>query len=231
MKGFLINLNFIFALLLISAPVIYGQPGGKWVNLFGKVTNETLNSPISAKITLESLPDGADNRIFYSNEETGDFKFKVKENSKYKVKVESEGYITIDREIEAIFGMDSLMIKLMPTGSGTVLRLNINFGQNSAEILEESFSELDRLVAMLIEYPKMEIQLEGHTDFRGSQSANLRLSEERVIAVKKYLTDHDIESPRLQTKAFGGTLPVRRENTEEAKLMNRRVEARILKTD
>lgn len=231
MKGFLINLNFIFALLLISAPLIYGQPGGKWVELAGKVTNETLNSPILAKITLESLPYGGDNRVFYSIEETGDFKFKVKENNKYKVKVESEGYITIDREIEAKSDMDSLMIKLMPTGAGTVLRLNINFGQNSAEILEESFSELDRLVTMLIKYPKMEIQLEGHTDFRGSQSANLRLSEKRVIAVKKYLTDQNIESPRLQTKAFGGTMPIAKENTEEAKLMNRRVEARILKTD
>jgi outer membrane protein OmpA-like peptidoglycan-associated protein len=119
----------------------------------------------------------------------------------------------------------------MPSGAGTTLRLDINFKQSKAEILTDSYEELDKLLNMMNEYPNMEIQLEGHTDFRGSASANMRLSEKRVEAVKTYLTSKDISPNRIKTKAFGGTQPLSRESTAEAKLNNRRVEARILKAE
>jgi outer membrane protein OmpA-like peptidoglycan-associated protein len=228
MKGLFFKLSFILTFCLHLA---YGQPGSNWVSLDGKVINETLDNPIKAKLTLESLPYGADIRVFYSGEEEGDFSFKVKENNRYKVKIESEGYITIQEEIVVNDGMDELLFALIPSGSGSILRLDINFKQSKAEILESSFSELDKLLNMMNEYPNMEIQLEGHTDFRGSASANMRLSEKRVKAVKTYLTSESVSSDRIRTKAFGGTQPLSRESTEEAKLNNRRVETRILKVE
>ncbi|WP_375579271.1 OmpA family protein [Marivirga tractuosa] len=197
----------------------------------GKVINEALEGPIEATLTLESLPYGADIRVFHSDPESGDFSFKVKENNKYKVKVEAKGYIGIEEEISIKSDNKSLVFSLMPSGSGSILRLDINFKQSKAEILEGSYSELDKLISMLKDYPNMEIQLEGHTDFRGSASANMRLSEKRVKAVKSYLASKSVNPDRIKTKAFGGTQPLSRENTEEAKLNNRRVEARILKTE
>lgn len=228
MKGLFFKLSFIF---LFCCQLTYGQLGSKWISLEGKVINEALENPIEAKLTLESLPYGGDIRVFHSEAETGDFSFKVKENNKYKVKVESEGYIAIEEEIVIIDGMDELLFSLMPSGSGATLRLDINFKQSKAEILKDSYSELDKLLKMMNEYPNMEIQLEGHTDFRGSASANLRLSERRVKAVKTYLTSKSVSSDRIKTKAFGGTRPLSKESTEEAKLNNRRVEARILKAE
>lgn len=228
MKGLFFKLSFVFVFCCQFAT---GQPGSNWISLDGKVINETLESPIEAKLTLESLPYGSDIRVFYSEKETGDFSFKVKENNRYKVKIESEGYITIEEEISIEKEMNELLYSLMPSGSGATLRLDINFKQSKAEILENSFGELDRLLKMMNEYPNMEIQLEGHTDFRGSASANMRLSEKRVKAVKTYLTSKSVSSERIKTKAFGGTQPLSRESTEEAKLNNRRVEARILKAE
>ncbi|HET8858295.1 OmpA family protein [Marivirga sp.] len=67
--------------------------------------------------------------------------------------------------------------------------------------------------------------MEGHTDFRGITSANLRLSEKRVTAVKTYLMSRFVSSERIKTKAFGGTQLISKENTEQAKLNNRMVEA------
>lgn len=93
----------------------------------------------------------------------------------------------------------------------------------------KSYPELDEVVQMMKENPKMEIQLEGHTDNVGSAKANLELSQSRVDAVKKYLTGRDIAKGRIQTKAFGGTQPLRNEMTPEARAQNRRVEMRILK--
>ncbi|WMN11982.1 OmpA family protein [Marivirga salinae] len=216
---------------MFLAQMTHGQLSSKWISLDGKVINEALENPIEAKITLESLPYGGDIRVFHSEEETGDFSFKVKENNKYKVTVESEGYIAIEEEIAIKDGMDELLFSLMPSGSGATLRLDINFKQSKAEILKDSYGELDKLLNMMNEYPNMEIQLEGHTDFRGSASANMRLSEKRVKAVKTYLTSKSVSSDRIKTKAFGGTQPLSKESTEEAKLNNRRVEARILKAE
>ncbi|WP_296620021.1 OmpA family protein [Marivirga sp.] len=207
------------------------QPGQNWVDLEGKVINEALDAPIKATLTLESLPYGADIRVFKSDEETGDFSFKVKENKEYKVKVVAKGYIEIEEKIKIQSVNNPLVFRLMPSGAGSILRLDINFIQSKAEILEDSYQELNKLLKMLKEYPDMEIQLEGHTDFRGSSSANMRLSEKRVKAVKSYLTEKSVSPDRLMTKAFGGTQPLTRENTEQAKLTNRRVEARILKTE
>jgi len=228
MKGLFFKLSFV---LLFCAQIVNAQPGSNWVSLDGKVVNEALESPIEAKITLESLPYGDDIRVFHSEKETGDFSFKVKENNRYKVKVESEGYMTIQEEISINNERSDLLFSLMPSGAGTTLRLDINFKQSKAEILTDSYEELDKLLNMMNEYPNMEIQLEGHTDFRGSASANMRLSEKRVEAVKTYLTSKDISPNRIKTKAFGGTQPLSRESTAEAKLNNRRVEARILKAE
>jgi outer membrane protein OmpA-like peptidoglycan-associated protein len=77
--------------------------------------------------------------------------------------------------------------------------------------------------------PNLEIQLEGHTDNVGNAALNMELSKKRVAAVKKYLTNNGISKGRIQTKAFGGTKPVAKGNSEEARALNRRVEMRVLK--
>lgn len=228
MKG--IPLKFIF-IFIICSPLAYGQMNSKWISLDGKVINKTLESPIGAKLTLESLPYGADIRVFHSAEESGDFSFTIKKNKAYKIKIEAEGYITIEEEIQVNDENQVLLFALMPSGSGSILRLDINFKQSKAEILKDSYGEIDRLAQMMQEYPNMIVQLEGHTDFRGSASANMRLSELRVEAVKSYLISNSVSAERIKTKAYGGTQPINKENTTEAKLKNRRVEARILKTE
>ena len=77
----------------------------------------------------------------------------------------------------------------------------------------------------------MVIQLEGHTDYRGSKRLNYELSEERVEAVKDYLVKNGISPKRIKTKAFGGSNPLVREQSLEASRINRRVEVRILQLD
>lgn len=227
----MVKLILFSILFFINVLTVSSQTEQNWILLEGKVINKIMESPIYATILLESLPFGADNRIFKSDIDSGSFSFKVVSNTQYKVKVSAKGYMDVTQEINIAPGLAPLLIEMIPNREGALLSLNINFDQGRARIMEDSFEELDKMVKMLKEYPKMEIQLEGHTDFRGSPSANLRLSERRVEAVKKYLTSENIASKRIKTKAFGGSMPVSKESTEEAKLKNRRVEARILKTE
>ncbi|MFT6965511.1 MAG: OOP family OmpA-OmpF porin [Marivirga sp.] len=225
------QLFIVILFFSLSMQGIKAQPGTKWEPLKGKVLNVSMRTPIKAAIILESMPYGGDNRVFSSKEEDGTFSFKVKQGKEYKVRVEAEGYLSIEEVISITNGMKPLLYELIPSGENTLLRLNINFEEGNSDLVEESFPELDKLIAMLNEYQGMEIQLEGHTDFRGSATANIRLSEERVEAVKQYIISKEIDNKRISTKAFGGTQPLTRENTAEAKLTNRRVEARILKIE
>lgn len=75
----------------------------------------------------------------------------------------------------------------------------------------------------------MVIQLEGHTDYLGDPAKNMKLSEQRVEAVRSYLVSKGIHKNRIKLKAFGGTMPLSRDNTPEGHRLNRRVEMRILK--
>jgi outer membrane protein OmpA-like peptidoglycan-associated protein len=105
---------------------------------------------------------------------------------------------------------------------------NLIFNVGTAKIEASSDQELNEVVKMLKDNPKMIIQLEGHTDVQGSPSLNMKLSQDRVDAVKNYLVSKGASKANIKTKAFGGTQPISRDNTEEAHKLNRRVELRVL---
>ena len=130
----------------------------------------------------------------------------------------------------AIFSNPRLVREDTNQGGGETVILNhLIFEQGKAVMNPKSFKELDEVVAMMKESPKVEIQLEGHTDNQGNVDSNFKLSHARVEAVKKYITSKGINKSRVNTKAFGGFQPIARENTEEARSKNRRVEMRVLR--
>jgi len=111
-----------------------------------------------------------------------------------------------------------------------VIRLHkLIFEQGKSYITADSYDELNKLVNLMNQNSSMQIQLEGHTDYRGSKKMNQELSEDRVKAVKNYIVGKGIHSRRVKTKAFGGSQPLVRESSIAASKINRRVEVRILK--
>jgi OOP family OmpA-OmpF porin len=106
---------------------------------------------------------------------------------------------------------------------------NIQFGYDSFELLDISFSELDKLVSVMNEKPGWSVELAGHTDDRGSDDYNLELSQNRAREVGNYLVAHGIADSRIQIKGFGKQYPLVKQVDEEARSVNRRVEVRFLK--
>jgi OmpA-OmpF porin, OOP family len=203
----------------------------------GKVYNSATKEPIVARITYQSLPYG--NKIGVINNST--YSFPMFDNEKYAIIVEANGYAPAKYMLDpAQANSDFKIIKDIELSNeepktepvhplGEVLRLNnVVFEVGKSKIDPESFTELDLLVNMMNENPKMIIQLEGHTDYLGNAKENLKLSQERVESVRKYLIEKGITKTRLKTKAFGGLQPLSRDNTPEAHRLNRRVEVRIL---
>ncbi len=193
----------------------------------GDVVDAIRNKKLKSKIVYKSYPTGGISGSI--NDST--FSFSIFGSSKYQVTAEAEGYIprtVIVDPKEAVNQVIKRDIELTARG-GTVVLNHLIFAQGKAVIDPKSYQELDEVVAMLKENPKMEIQLEGHTDNRGNAEANLKLSQSRVDAVKKYMTSKGINKNRIDTKAFGGSKPIATEDTDEARARNRRVEMRVLK--
>jgi outer membrane protein OmpA-like peptidoglycan-associated protein len=197
------------------------------ITVSGKITELISNKGIKSKIVYKSYPTGSISETFYDSI----FSFSIFGSSKYVITAEAAGHINnailVDPK-EAKNNQITRDIELTPTGQ--TIRLNhLIFDMGRSVIKPQSFEQLDELVALMKMNAKMEIQLEGHTDNVGNANANLKLSQDRVDAVKKYLSGKGISKSRIETKAFGGTNPISKDNTEEARALNRRVEMRVLK--
>ncbi len=112
---------------------------------------------------------------------------------------------------------------------GKTLNLhNIQFQKGTSKLLNEAYSDLEKLLSILKKYPNMKISLGGHTDNVGLHTVNLRLSGERVRTVQNYLVSKGIARSRIQTRAYGGNYPIANNADEETRKLNRRVEITIL---
>jgi outer membrane protein OmpA-like peptidoglycan-associated protein len=107
---------------------------------------------------------------------------------------------------------------------GSLIRLeNIFFDTDRSTLRSESKNSLDRLIALLQEYPKMRIEIQGHTDSDGSDDHNNQLSDARAKSVVEYLVQGGIARPRLEGKGYGETVPIAPNTTAAGKQLNRRV--------
>ena len=141
--------------------------------------------------------------------------------------------------------------------SAPVLIENIFYDFNKATLRPESATALDELVGLLNENPNITIELSAHTDSRGSDQYNERLSQQRAESVVRYLIDHGIAADRLTPKGYGEGMPKKikrkvaekypflkegdvlseafittlpEEQQEQCHQLNRRTEFRVLRT-
>ena len=108
--------------------------------------------------------------------------------------------------------------------TGHIRLENLYFEKNSAALLPESEAALGEVGETLEKFPDLRIEIEGHTDTRGSASYNQRLSEARAEAVRLWLLDH-YRLPRgnYTARGYGESRPETRERNDEELLRNRRV--------
>lgn len=106
------------------------------------------------------------------------------------------------------------------------ITLAIQFDRDKADIKPEAHDELKRVGDFLVKYSKATATVEGHTDSDGTAPYNMKLSQRRADAVRKYLADKfSIFPKRITTKAFGLTKPVADNKTAAGKAKNRRIES------
>ena len=215
--------RLIVFVLLLSPFLALSQE----ITVKGDVVDAVRSKRLKSKIVYKSYPTGSISGTIMDST----FTFQIFGSSKYQITAETEGYIprtVIVDPKEAVGNVITRDIQLTSLGQTIVLD-HLIFELGKSVINPKSFPQLDEVVAMMKENTKVVVQLEGHTDNKGNAEANLKLSQARVDAVKKYMTSKGIDKDRVKTKAFGGTKPIATENTEEARAKNRRVEMRVLK--
>ena len=118
---------------------------------------------------------------------------------------------------------------LRARNSRTILE-KIHFEYDKAVIKPESYPTLDAVGYTLLNNPDIVlIEVQGHTDERGSDRYNLDLSQRRAEAVVAYLEEYGVAAERMEPQGYGERQPIDRRSTQEAWATNRRVEFLIIK--
>jgi len=116
--------------------------------------------------------------------------------------------------------------KVERVGEGIVVELSdkVLFDFNKSDLTQTAQNSLDKIIVVLNKYSDTDIEIQGHTDSKGTNAYNQTLSVNRANSVSRYLTAKNIASSRLSVKGFGEEAPKYTNDTDEGRTQNRRVE-------
>ncbi len=169
-------------------------------------------------------------------DEKGEVLYDAECQKSYLVNVYKDGYITKSfpiAKIENAVTVNALLdpIEVVVTENEIILN-PIYFNFNKSDITSQGAEELDKLVYMMSQNDKLKIFVKSHTDSRGNNEFNLKLSNRRAEATVKYIVSKGISANRISGKGFGESQPkvsCGNECTFEEHAMNRRSEFMIVK--
>jgi hypothetical protein len=135
-------------------------------------------------------------------------------DSHYYLRGEKEKYETA--EVNVTVGKDEVVYEILLNPREVAIKKGmdlakvfeikeIKFDYNKANIRPDAAVELTKIVELMREYPKMKIDIRSHTDSRGTDSYNLKLSDRRAKATLEWIVKQGIDRNRLKAKAYGET--------------------------
>jgi outer membrane protein OmpA-like peptidoglycan-associated protein/Mg-chelatase subunit ChlD len=104
----------------------------------------------------------------------------------------------------------------------------IQFDFNSSVVRDESMIRIDELAELMERYPKLRLEIQGHTDNIGGEEFNQRLSDARAKSVMQEMTKRGIEEKRLRARGFGMSQPIAPNDSERNRAINRRTQFVVL---
>ena len=192
-------------------------------------------APLAAKVSLRGLND---NIIVGSTPvQPGVYEFRITHPTAkdYRLSIEKAGYVFLNQNVN-IKGTGSgdqivnrtIELRRLNVGATSILR-NIYFDYDRATFKTESYSDLNKLEAMLRQNSNVKVEISGHTDNFGHWQYNRTLSQKRAEAVKDFLTKKGIDPRRVKAVGYGESRPLATNDDEnEGRELNRRVEFKVL---
>lgn len=198
----------------------------KTIFVRGQVTDAKTNKGVPCSLELVENSN-ATSLLKIQVDELGKYFIPLPVGKDFTFTVNRKGYLYYSKSIEfSKYKPDSTYIKdiaLTPIAlNSTFIFNNVEFANNSFELLDISKIELDKLVQVLQENPSLKIEIKGHTDSIGLAKNNVLLSTNRAKAVVDYCISKGVAANRLSFKGFGSTQPIASNKTEEGRRKNRR---------
>lgn len=116
------------------------------------------------------------------------------------------------------------------TGDTIILR-GVNFDFDKATLTLNAKAILDQVSDALKSRSDIKVEIDGHTDGKGSAPYNLKLSDRRAASVRQYLIGKGIDAGRMTSRGFGKTMPIADNATDEGREINRRVELKVVEAN
>lgn len=199
----------------------------------GTITDFNTGKPLRATIELVNNATGKKERTTSSNKNTGAYLIALPSGKNYGFSVNADGYMfhSENFDVPKAAGYKEILkdVALQPMTAGSkIILYNTFFKSGKSNLRPESFSELNRVAQMFKKYPKLILEISGHTDNRGSVYVNKRLSKARAKAVVDYLVGQGVNPSNLKAVGYYFKFPVASNRTKEGRQQNRRVEAKII---
>lgn len=199
-----------------------------------QVKDKKTNKNLSAQISLIDLVTKQEIAQATLTESQNTYTFALpKPQQRYGIFAKAKGYVEASENTEPQTLKQDLTIEktifLSPLQKGeTIVLKNIYFETAKADLRPEAFVELQKLLNLMKDNPKLTVEIAGHTDSEGEDYKNMDLSRRRAEAVVQYLKANQIEANRLKSIGYGETKPIAPNETPEGRQQNRRVEFKII---
>jgi outer membrane protein OmpA-like peptidoglycan-associated protein len=219
------------------------QPIANVVTATGVVTefNSRPAKPIGATLTITDLSNNNTVADFESNSVTGEYYIVLPAGKNYGLTAKAPGYLFYSSQFEVPFDAkhEEIIkdIKLFPLKKeGTTesdkptVRLMVFFDYDKATLRPESYTDLKNAIEFLKDNPRVYAEIAGHTDRRGTDEYNDKLSQDRASSVASYIVvNGHIDPARVKPVGYGKRSLLFNGDTEEIHQANRRVEMVLIK--
>jgi flagellar motor protein MotB len=217
----------------LTSGLTFSLPSNPVTLLKGVILDEITKEPLAAEIYVIDNVLNDTISILNSNSATGRYLVTLPAGKNYAILVQAEGYLfhsenfDIPSFSEYTEIVKPIELKPVNVGKRVVLR-NIFFDFDKATLRPESEAELTTLLDLLKQNPNMRIRIIGHTDSKGDDDYNQKLSEDRAHSVVDYLIAKGIAANRLEYLGKGESEPIDTNDTDAGRQNNRRTEFEVL---
>ncbi len=197
-------------------------------SMFSGSLTDSAGNPMKGIVSVIDLDNGIEVFPKFIRED-GTFDFNLIKNNNYLLIIQGDEFFRIEKMF--FLKGDTAINTTAKSFKKQKIRFSmLEFEDNSAEILEMMHNDLNQVLNFMVDHPDFRLRISGHTDRKGNAAINMKLSQDRADAIKKFLTRNGfINEDRIDAIGFGSSKPIiAEEKTEQDRQINRRVEFELL---